>query len=527
MATPRKTASKRKKPTKIRRLSAVIRVSRRNDREGDAFMSPDEQRDAITRWAERDDIEIVSWHDETDSVSGKTTDRAGLKAALDEAFSGASDGVICAKLDRFARNVVEGLQAVLALHEAGKAFVAVREGIHGDEHSSTPTGKLTLTILLAIAMWQLETLTESWDASVARHIANGVARNEPFGYKRNAAPPGTPRSEQKKFSRQLEPDKVEAKLVKKMFEMRASTKPDTEHSWLAIADYMNSTGVPSKRGGSWTSMAIQRIVRNRVYLGELRSGEHVNLAAHKPIVDHDLWERAQRASDRTPGRSDRAVYLLAGIVRCAGCGARMVGYVQTKGDKGIRYYRCRRRFSWGACAGPVTVNADQLEDFVTKQFEERLLSRTWHIEAEKMITAEREEALETLRDAQAHRDFLLSSPAIKETRRRFGDEAFEVTLMEATEAVVAAEQRLAEVTGRMLGFDLPAGMEQKWHQMGSDQRRHYLAGVFPVIAVRAGQRWREPVPERTKVWIANTPGIPTDLPGRGGTDTKGLRPIAW
>src|SRR4051795_7488000 len=83
-------------PAKPRRLSAVLRVSRRNGRGGDGHRSPDQQRDGIDAWAKSHGVEIrPEWvHDETDSVSGRTTQRAGLQAAMAQAMSGETDGVI-------------------------------------------------------------------------------------------------------------------------------------------------------------------------------------------------------------------------------------------------------------------------------------------------------------------------------------------------------------------------------------------------------------------------------------------------
>src|SRR3954453_13612444 len=87
---------------------AVIRVSRKNGRGedgGSEWLSPTQQLDEINGYARKNGVRIASYFDETDSVSGKgenMASRVGLQAALDRALNGETDGIIVAKVDRFA-----------------------------------------------------------------------------------------------------------------------------------------------------------------------------------------------------------------------------------------------------------------------------------------------------------------------------------------------------------------------------------------------------------------------------------------
>src|SRR4051812_42656741 len=93
---------------RIRRLSAVVRVSKRNGRKGPRFLSPSEQRKAIKAWAAANGVIIVNWYDESDSVSGRTTARPGLQAALAEIEAGRTGGPSGGKVNRFCRKPFEG-----------------------------------------------------------------------------------------------------------------------------------------------------------------------------------------------------------------------------------------------------------------------------------------------------------------------------------------------------------------------------------------------------------------------------------
>src|SRR4051812_13416292 len=86
------------------RLDGYVRVSRVSGRGGENFISPDQQRKAIERWARDNGVTIGSWHEDLDE-SGGSLDRPGFLAALERVESGASGGLVVAYLSRFARSV--------------------------------------------------------------------------------------------------------------------------------------------------------------------------------------------------------------------------------------------------------------------------------------------------------------------------------------------------------------------------------------------------------------------------------------
>jgi len=85
------------------------------------------------------------------------------------------------------------------------------------------------------------------------------------------------------------------------------------------------------------------MLRNRVYLGEARSGDIVNRTAHEPIVDPATFAAAQVSRGGLRPAAGH-VRLLAGVVRCGSC-ARCCGAVVLKvrgGDYHAGYRLCAR-----------------------------------------------------------------------------------------------------------------------------------------------------------------------------------------
>src|SRR5262249_12494644 len=114
--------------TRPKRMDGYVRVSRVAGREGPGYISPSVQRDAIQKWADYRGVEIVRWHQDEDE-SGGTQERPGLREAIARVESKDTDGIACAKLNRFARNVSAAIEDVKRIQAAGGSLAFVQEDI--------------------------------------------------------------------------------------------------------------------------------------------------------------------------------------------------------------------------------------------------------------------------------------------------------------------------------------------------------------------------------------------------------------
>lgn len=95
---------------------------------------------------------IDKWY--TEKVSGKNTDRPQLKAMLDYVREG--DTIYIHDFSRLARNTKDLLEIVELLETKKVALVSNKENVD----SSTPSGKLMLTMIGAIAEFERQNLLE-------------------------------------------------------------------------------------------------------------------------------------------------------------------------------------------------------------------------------------------------------------------------------------------------------------------------------------------------------------------------------
>ena len=89
-----------------------------------------------------------------DAYTGKTMNRPELTKLLDMMNNG--DTLIVTKLDRFCRTMVEGVDMICKLMEKGVTVNILNMGIV----QNTPTGKLTLSMLAAIAEFERNMIIE-------------------------------------------------------------------------------------------------------------------------------------------------------------------------------------------------------------------------------------------------------------------------------------------------------------------------------------------------------------------------------
>jgi DNA invertase Pin-like site-specific DNA recombinase len=466
------------------RVDGYIRVSRVKGREGASFISPDIQRERIEAWTRMSGSPLLEIHTDLDE-SGANVERPGLLRALQRAEEHESDGVVVAKLDRFARSLTGALEAIKRLDAAGAAFVSVAEGLD----PTTTSGKMMMRLMLVLAEFELDRIRDSWDEARRRAVERGVhiSSQTPTGYLRLE-------------DGRLTPNPAMAPHIAAGYRMRRAGA-----NWRQVGDHFTAHGVVGPYGNStWTSDAVRLLIQNRVYLGEARSGQHVNPAAHQAIVDRSTWEAAQTLRHDLQSRSARPA-LLSGLLRCAGCRYLMSPNFRrdSKGNQ-IRRYECPSAKHNRPCRERPCVLGRVVEPVVEARFFEiiRASGRREALgEGERRLLEE--EVAVGERELVAFRD----EPEILNTlgRERFlqGLAVRSSAVDDALRALNSAARRPSASRVQTLGAEWPA--------MSIVDKRRELRSAIDAVFIRsaAGRQ----IEERTLV--LPTGEGPDDLPRRG------------
>lgn len=459
-------------------MDGYIRVSRRMGREGPGYISPDVQREAIQRWADYRGVSIAEWHVDEDE-SGGSQNRPGMRRVMERIEHGDTDGVAVWKIDRFARNVHEAIRDVKRMQsrpDKPAHFASVTEDID----PTGPFGDFILTIMLAVATLQRDSLVEGWKIAKSRAMDRGVKISPtPFGYRRRE-------------DGILEPHPEHGAVVTEAFERAAERGLDAAVDYLAALGIVHEEG---KRAGServWTTTTVRRVLENRTYLGEAIYGNRVERNTHPRLVERAVFEAAQ--PDPTRRRRPAAHYPLSGVARCATCGEPMIG---ARGGKapdgtGLRTYRCRASITtWRGdrCPSPATTVADNLEALVREGLS-ALFRQTWV--ARDDVEGDLVEAETDLRAAELELESLLAD---SELRRTLGPDRFRRLADANVVAVEEAQTRYREAASQAASvFTVP---EPELIAGATAEELGELArGGLDAVVV---QRGRRPIRERVHV----------------------------
>lgn len=405
--------------------------------------------------------------------------RPVLLRAVEGVEDGTYAGIVVAYLSRLGRNTREQLRAWDRVEAAGGRIICAAEGID----TSTPSGRFIRTIMLANAEREREEHQERFENLREWATAAGVwqRRQTPLGYVRDPE------------TRRLTPTADAARVVQ-AFEDRSAEIP--------VIEIARRLGM--------TPQGARCLLRNRVYLGELRVGEHVNPVAHSAIVTPEAWEAAQQPAVRR-GRTAKEPALLARLVRCCGC-----GHAMTRGGaKRYPSYVCAPHKSGATCSAPAHIGVALLDAYVDETARAELAK----LAVEREATGSVVDARAAVEVAKRELDAYVASVSAAD----IGPEAFSAGARARREALDDAQKRERAERAKQRCSKLTDGAAA-WDKLTVGERNIVLRDMLACVLVeRSGGRGvRRPLPERVRVIAAGSRLV---LPERRGGISMGVQPI--
>ena len=325
-----------------------IRVSDLNGRNGENLYTVDDQEKQARELAARHGYEVGEVVQDLNVSGGKTAGERGLGPLIESCERGEAQAIIVWHFDRFSReHPWEVAESLNRLRKSGARLLAVSDSFD----SESEMGVMAASFLSIGAHGYRQRVTKTWETARENAIGRGAFPAEtPWGYTRND-------------KSVLVPDPALVPYVQELFKRRANGATISE-----LARWLKDELVHAPKGGtSWSHSTIAQVLRNRVYVGEQRHGDNVNLAAHTPILSEAEFEAAQIAKPmRTPDAKHHSSGVLsAGLARCAGCGHTLktvTGY----GGK-LRLY-CKGPYTSGPCPARCLIRVDELDPYVEEWF---------------------------------------------------------------------------------------------------------------------------------------------------------------
>ncbi len=285
----------------------------------------------------------------SEARSAKAPGRPVFNRLLADVRKRRTDGILCWKLDRLARNPVDGAALIWALDEGKLSEIVTREKTftnRGDE-------KFWMQLEFGMAKKYIDDLSDNLKRGNRAKLAQGWFPGvPPVGYLNEVA------------TKTIVPDPDRFALVRKIWDLILSGRSPLEALLVANGDWHFRTPRRPRSGGLPLSRStLYAILANPFYYGLiLRKGESY-AGAHQPMVTKAEFDRVQellgRPNRRAPGRHD---FAYTGLIRCGACGLSVTAEhkVQRHGHRYV-YYHCTKSRADRRCSEP-SIEVGALEE---------------------------------------------------------------------------------------------------------------------------------------------------------------------
>lgn len=471
----------------MRKWAGIVRVSHMGERKaGAANVHTDRDQVEAIRGAAPDGETLEILPPELDVSGGLPLDkRPSLRVAVEGVERGEYAGIIVAYQSRLFRNVEEEEAVWRRVEAAGGEVLLALDGLD----TTTVGGRMTRRIKAAINAAEREEHTERFERLRRYSTAAGIwqRRQTPTGYRRDPQ------------TRRLVPDE------------RA---PDVVAAFTAAA--AGESRVQISRDLGMTTSGVRALLRNRVYLGELRVGQHINPGAHPAIVDADLFDAVQAVLEAAarPARSDLPPALLRGLVRCAAC-----GHVMTRRkNRDEVNYACPVHHSGERCPAPSQIATHRLDAYV----EAIALVELERVRVSAKANGRVGELRATIADAERRRAGLLNAFDPAEA----GADALAQAVRRHTATIEKAEAELRAELAREAAIPATMAAVEVWGDLDAHERNTVLRGLVAAVVVRRASRGGRPLPVSERAVVIRA-GTPLEVADRRSEVGAGIVPIPF
>lgn len=321
----------------MKNVYGYIRVSTVKQGTG---VSLQEQKEAIIRYAEKHNLNIIEWFEEQETAAKQG--RPLFNKMMKLVKSGKATGVIIHKIDRSARNLKDWASLGDLIDQGYEIHFA-----HESLDMKGRGGRLAADIQAVIASDYIRNLREEAMKGLYGRLKQGLYPwGAPIGYLNQGG------------GKVKIIDPINGPLVKKAFELYSQEK----YSLDELAEKMYKLGLRNTKGGRVLKPALSEMLNNPFYVGIIKVKDKSFQGKHEVLISTCLYQQVQNVlKGKTNSKIVKHEFLFRRLIKCFNCKYSLVGERQ----KGIVYYRCHTK----SC--PTTaVREELIEKNILNQIEE-------------------------------------------------------------------------------------------------------------------------------------------------------------
>ncbi len=289
------------------------------------------QIEELKKLAQEKDINVTEIF--TEEKSAKAPGRPVFSRMIEDIHKGRAEGILCWKLDRLARNPIDGGTISWMLQQSIIRHIQTfQRGYHPADNV------LMMNLEFGMANQFVIDLSANTKRGQRAKIQDGwLPHKPPVGYANNYynQPDKPP----------IYPDPYSFSFMKKLWGILLEKRCPVD----TLFDIAQNMGFKEDRGIKLTRANFYRLFRNPFYYGAFLWNGELYQGKHEPMITKAEFNIAQDIiSGRATTQAKRHAFAFTGLIRCAECGASITAEEKSRplkngGANYHTYYRCTRR----------------------------------------------------------------------------------------------------------------------------------------------------------------------------------------
>ena len=281
-----------------------IRVSTEDQvREG---FSLGEQEEKLRQLCKYKDFEIYKIYKDAGISAKNMKDRPAFQQMLEDMKAGKLNYIVAYKLDRVTRSVRDLEVLISTLEQYHCYLICDRD----DVNTSTANGRFFVRMLTVLSQLEIEIVSERTKFGLNGAIKAGhIPGKVPLGYFRDT-------------DKTLKVDVTTKDIVLRIFELYLEGK-----SYQTISNILNEEKVLSPNNKKWCDSTIDRIINNKIYIGDYERYKYdtdketeLFVDVVPPIITRAMWEEVQKQKEKNQRSYCRnRVYIFFQKLVCPTC----------------------------------------------------------------------------------------------------------------------------------------------------------------------------------------------------------------